>query len=622
MWNDNDTNIDLLDVEHLLIGIRSIIDKEELIPCTIGVFGDWGSGKSSLIRMLEDQYGDDEGTLVIKFNGWLFEGYEDAKTVLMGTIIENVIKEKKLENGLLDKAWGLLKRVNILKLIKSVGAVGAAYFSASTGDPNMLNVGLAMAKEVDFNGVIKDKDDGNNAKSLRMGIQEFHKDFSELLEMSEIKKLLILIDDLDRCSPETIIATLEAIKLFLYVQNTVFVISADEKLIEYAVRKRFPDLEGMVKSASRNYLEKLVQHPIRIPRLSAAEMEIYITLLFISNYFKDSDFNSIRKEVLKAKYETSFHPSINFETYKQILSNRENNKLLEEDLLLAIQIAPTITQALDGNPRQCKRFLNMLMLRLKIAEVKKLDIKKKILAKIMLLEYFRNERFIELFRLVEQSKEYKTLFEESDTPSVGKKEESEQLKKKIKNSEISEMRSTWEKDDWMKDWLKNEPSLKNINLEPYYYLTREKLSGLKITDIRVNTTVENLYNILISGSDTVRDKELKKLSNFEQMDVRNTYNLLKSFILQTDESEKSDFALISAIRMSAGKSDLMDDMLKFIEIIPLPKISQQVFPEITSAIKNTNCRDEAIKLLEKFANSETKSLAKLANMELAELRKQ
>lgn len=53
MWNDNDTNIDLIDFNHLVNAVKWIIEDERLVPCTIGIFGDWGSGKSSLIKMVE-----------------------------------------------------------------------------------------------------------------------------------------------------------------------------------------------------------------------------------------------------------------------------------------------------------------------------------------------------------------------------------------------------------------------------------------------------------------------------------------------------------------------------------------------------------------------------------------
>lgn len=72
----------------------------------------------------------------------------------------------------------------------------------------------------------------------------FREDFEALLEEADIDRLVVLIDDLDRCLPPTIIQTLEAIKLFLSVGNVAFVIGADERLVQYAVRERFPELPG------------------------------------------------------------------------------------------------------------------------------------------------------------------------------------------------------------------------------------------------------------------------------------------------------------------------------------------------------------------------------------------
>ena len=56
-----------------------------MLPTTIGVFGDWGGGKSSIMRMLEADFaGEDyEDVACIYFNGWQFEGYEDAKSALL-----------------------------------------------------------------------------------------------------------------------------------------------------------------------------------------------------------------------------------------------------------------------------------------------------------------------------------------------------------------------------------------------------------------------------------------------------------------------------------------------------------------------------------------------------------
>ena len=88
---------------------------------------------------------------------------------------------------------------------------------------------------------------------------------SELaLEAAELDRLVVIIDDLDRCLPKTAIATLEAIRLFLMVERTAFFIGADEVMIEYAVKEHFPDLPPSTGplSYARNYLEKLIQVPV------------------------------------------------------------------------------------------------------------------------------------------------------------------------------------------------------------------------------------------------------------------------------------------------------------------------------------------------------------------------
>jgi predicted KAP-like P-loop ATPase len=79
---------DLLGFQYLAGAVVPIVKNENLLPATIGVFGDWGGGKSTLIEIVRTQLTSDEekkaGTVVLSFNGWLFEGYEGAKTALMG----------------------------------------------------------------------------------------------------------------------------------------------------------------------------------------------------------------------------------------------------------------------------------------------------------------------------------------------------------------------------------------------------------------------------------------------------------------------------------------------------------------------------------------------------------
>jgi predicted KAP-like P-loop ATPase len=111
-------------------------------------------------------------------------------------------------------------------------------------------------------------------------IQALRTTFEETLDELGVT-LVVLIDDLDRCLPETTISTLEAVRLFLFLKNTAFVIAADNDMIKHAVRKHFEGVDDDVLVT--NYFDKLIQVPIRVPPLGTQEVRSYLMLLFIEN---------------------------------------------------------------------------------------------------------------------------------------------------------------------------------------------------------------------------------------------------------------------------------------------------------------------------------------------------
>ena len=92
------TEIDLLDFDYLVEATKGVVLNDELTPSTIGIYGAWGSGKSSLMQMCMTEMAKEEDVLCLKFNGWLFESYEDAKTALIGTILDR-IKERRTQTA-------------------------------------------------------------------------------------------------------------------------------------------------------------------------------------------------------------------------------------------------------------------------------------------------------------------------------------------------------------------------------------------------------------------------------------------------------------------------------------------------------------------------------------------
>src|SRR5690242_11741203 len=97
MWNDKETDLDLLGYDKIADIILEIVKDQYLRPLTIGVYGDWGAGKSSILSLLNKKVNElpkSEAKKIhtIYFNGWLFQGYEDAKSALMETIIADLGK--------------------------------------------------------------------------------------------------------------------------------------------------------------------------------------------------------------------------------------------------------------------------------------------------------------------------------------------------------------------------------------------------------------------------------------------------------------------------------------------------------------------------------------------------
>ena len=87
MWDDNETNIALFGHARIAKTISALIREERLSPLTMGVHGDWGAGKSSVLQLVEQELKDDDDVLCLRFNGWLFQGFDDTKVTTMEAIV-------------------------------------------------------------------------------------------------------------------------------------------------------------------------------------------------------------------------------------------------------------------------------------------------------------------------------------------------------------------------------------------------------------------------------------------------------------------------------------------------------------------------------------------------------
>lgn len=505
MWPDKETNIDYLNFGYLVDLIVEIAMNRALTPSTIGLYGDWGSGKSSLMKLAQDRIeelskskkkkdDDTPKTLCIEFNGWLFEGYEDTKTSLCGTILDTLADEKRFGPEVAEKAKELIKKIDFKKLIGKGVKFGLDYLlTGGIGALTDLTLSSILNSLKDKSGSIESKDieeilaKFKTEGKTRTEIKKFRDDFKQLLEDSKVENVVVFIDELDRCSPDTVLDVFEAMRLFLFVDGMSFIIGADERLIQYAIKTKYKEVPGNNLDIGKEYLEKVIQYPVTIPQLNHAEVNQYLACLLLEPTLSEEEFNKFLKVVHSIEPDT--------ELTVELLNEKESGitEKCKVDMALARQISSVLAPSINGNPRQCKRFLNTLAMRLSLAKARGVELDKNILAKLMLAEYFNPEFFKaitkpdnrELFKAFEKGEALK-----EDNPFT-----------------------VWKEKDWVKNWMQNGTTLDDEKLEKYVYFANVKNRYGQSNLDQLSPSARKCYEYLVDGTDTNRNAALKLVDN-------------------------------------------------------------------------------------------------------------
>ncbi len=271
------------------------------------------------------------------------------------------IEKNDNKDRLTDKLAGLAKRVRWSR------AVSLAARSALTA---------SLPELSDLENLF-----GEDDKIVEPTLQGFRDEFAELLDddaLSDLHRVVVVVDDLDRCLPVTVIETLEAIKLFLAVPKMAFVVAVDEMPVARAIAAATGTLpEG--SAAARSYLEKIVQIPVRVPALGQSDVEAYVAQLLLWQRLSGNaeKFESLRRSCADAR-------AAGRTTLVGDLANGVTEG--KADVALAEHLAPILYEELAGNPRRIKRFLNAYWVRASIARRRGIDLEPAAFAKFVLLE--------------------------------------------------------------------------------------------------------------------------------------------------------------------------------------------------------------------------------------------
>lgn len=597
LWADNETTTDLLGFSPWVDAVAELVTSADMLPVTVGVFGDWGGGKTSLMRMIAERIGDDDGYIVVEFQPWLHRDYDDVRSALMVAIVDAL----NAKIPMLEKIGGaaaeavktelkkFARRVDWLRLMKFGLKAGGALATIFHAPPIGLALGAGALSDLpslltdnvddgqdesgggksggDNQGLLKSKereaDIQQAAPPIERAISEFRKEFADLLEHLRVTSLVVLVDDLDRCSPSTILDTLEAIKLFFAVPRTAFVIAADQRIIRHALETRYPETGPLATTLGREYLEKIIQIPVRVPPLTPTELETYMYLLVVERHLgrdeNTANFEKVRIEALRRLRSGLGEAALNYGVIKDLLGDM--SKELESDIALVAQIAPVLASQLKGNPRQAKRFLNLVFLRELLAKGLGIKVDMQVLAKLAALEYFDEVAFSQIATWNAESPgasphilSLEAFANGTPLPEGKDRDALERFASRFR----------------LRDWLKSSPPISSVDIGPYVNFAREKILGFGMRERGLPPGLQDILAGLLDETAAVAASSLERAKALDNDDQDVLFEALLGRLPVAEVTATQVDAILGLIAGAPGRAPAFAAALQGVSPSMLP----------------------------------------------------
>lgn len=282
-------------------------------PFTIGVFGEWGTGKTSLMQMMQKKLDQEDRVITVWFNAWRYENLDHPVVPLVAAIIRKLQENRTI--------WQELGKVGE-DLIKTLRAIAYSFsIKARMSDPANPRGAFAEAS-LSGKEMIERFDNLKFDPLLESTLYDKAFDTLSKIRLPKGMKLVVFIDDLDRCFPDQAVKLLEAIKLILSQPGTIFFLGVARTVIEGYLQHRYEDEFGIKNFNGHKYLDKIVQLPFYVPDHASR----------IDSLFTDT-VGDLREQ----------HPELE-------------------------RVLPIVKLVAQGNPRTLVRFLNNLIVDQAVSE--------------------------------------------------------------------------------------------------------------------------------------------------------------------------------------------------------------------------------------------------------------
>ena len=305
---------------------KEAVHKDHDGSFTIGIFGSWGSGKTTLMKAIEKEFKKypQEDYKTVWFNPWKYDDKEVIWNALIQTIFSEVSNQElinqpkskqpnKQDSPTQEQASNATKTASMMRdcwiasrnlLLSDVSTTKDLVTDVSertiknyTREQWGFETEYAQARlkrywqeiNKDLNLTLNHQEN-QNEDSIEFDpflfINRFEESFKNFIDKYVGEgKLIILVDDLDRCLPENALTVLEALKLYLDKSNCIFILGLDKRIIEQAVQQKYHSCTGIT---GREYVEKIIQLNFFLPEKDTEAVEKLLQSELTTSFAKDS----------------------------------------------------------------------------------------------------------------------------------------------------------------------------------------------------------------------------------------------------------------------------------------------------------------------------------------------
>ena len=206
---------------------------------TLSINADWGYGKTTFIKMWEKVL-QNEGYQTIYFNAWETDFVADPMMALIDGL-RNGFEAKDLPSEHLQKVKAFWKTASkLVQLVPQYRIIGE----------------IAEALQEGIGDCTEDNDELQKCTSIKQLVYTFRKQLSDFAKtIDQEKQLIVFVDELDRCRPDYAVQMLERIKHFFAIDNIIFVLSIDKKVLCKSIKAVYGGLEIDTEAYLRRFID-------------------------------------------------------------------------------------------------------------------------------------------------------------------------------------------------------------------------------------------------------------------------------------------------------------------------------------------------------------------------------